>query len=316
MPDKGMGCAQRTRLSSISFRSGQDIVLAATIINGVAVGREIRAECRKRVIALAADAGVVPGLAVITVGDNPASAIYVRNKIKACEEVGIRSLPLRYDANVRPAVLLEKILELNADPGIHGILVQLPLPAGVETAPLLRAIDPDKDVDGFHLYNVGGLVIGNTVFPPCTPYGVQKLLEHENIPVEGRNVTVVGASNIVGKPMALMLMQREATVAICHAKTRELAQYTILADILVVAAGHPQLIVPQMVRSGAVVIDVGINRLPGGRLVGDVDFAGLKEKASYITPVPGGVGPMTVTMLLDNTVASAERAAVGLVSAL
>ena len=282
--------------------------MAATIINGVAVAREIRAECRKRVVALAAEA-VVPGLAVITVGDNPASAIYVRNKIKACEEVGIRSLPLRYDASVRPTVLLEKILELNADPGIHGILVQLPLPAGFETAPLLRAINPDKDVDGFHLYNVGGLVIGDTVFPPCTPYGVLRLLEHEHIELEGQNVVVVGASNIVGKPMALMLMQRDATVCICHAKTRDLAQFTLLADILVVAAGQPNLILPQMVKTGAVVIDVGINRLADGRLVGDVDFEGVKKKASYITPVPGGVGPMTVTMLLVNTISSAERAA-------
>jgi methylenetetrahydrofolate dehydrogenase (NADP+)/methenyltetrahydrofolate cyclohydrolase len=283
--------------------------LTATIINGIAVGREIRAECRKRVIALAAETGVVPGLAVITVGDNPASAIYVRNKIKACAEVGIRSLPLRYDANVGRTALLDKILELNADPGIHGILVQLPLPAGFETAPLLRAIDPDKDVDGFHLYNVGALVIGDTVFPPCTPYGVLRLLEHEHIALEGQNVVVVGASNIVGKPMALMLMQRDATVCICHAKTRDLAQFTLLADILVVAAGQPNLILPQMVKTGAVVIDVGINRLADGRLVGDVDFEGVKQKASYITPVPGGVGPMTVTMLLVNTISSAERTA-------
>ena len=281
--------------------------MTATIINGIAVGREIRAECRKRVIALAAETGVVPGLAVITVGDNPASAIYVRNKIKACAEVGIRSLPLRYDANVGRTALLDKILELNADPGIHGILVQLPLPAGFETAPLLRAIDPDKDVDGFHLYNVGALVIGDTVFPPCTPYGVLRLLEHEHIALEGQNVVVVGASNIVGKPMALMLMQRDATVCICHAKTRDLAQFTLLADILVVAAGQPNLILPQMVKTGAVVIDVGINRLADGRLVGDVDFEGVKQKASYITPVPGGVGPMTVTMLLVNTISSAER---------
>jgi methylenetetrahydrofolate dehydrogenase (NADP+)/methenyltetrahydrofolate cyclohydrolase len=171
----------------------------------------------------------------------------------------------------------------------------------------LKTIDAAKDVDGFHLYNVGGLVVGDTVFPPCTPYGVVKLLEHENIEVEGRNVVVVGASNIVGKPMALMLMQREATVSVCHVKTRDLAQFTILADILVVAAGKPNLILPQMVKSGAVVIDVGINRLPDGRIVGDVDFEGVRQKASYITPVPGGVGPMTVTMLLFNTINSAER---------
>jgi methylenetetrahydrofolate dehydrogenase (NADP+)/methenyltetrahydrofolate cyclohydrolase len=173
----------------------------------------------------------------------------------------------------------------------------------------LSTIAAEKDVDGFHLYNVGGLVVGNTVFPPCTPYGVVRLLEHEGISVEAKNVVVVGASNIVGKPMALMLMQREATVSICHAKTRDLAQFTILADILVVAAGKPNLILPQMVRTGAVVIDVGINRLPNGKLVGDVDFEGVRQKASYITPVPGGVGPMTVTMLLVNTITSAERMA-------
>lgn len=282
--------------------------MPATIIDGVAVARAIREQCRKRVEALAASAGIMPGLAVITVGDDPASAIYVRNKIRACHEVGIRSLPLRYGSDVQPAVLREKILELNADAAIHGILVQLPLPAAMASGPILRAIDPNKDVDGFHLYNVGGLVVGDTVFPPCTPYGVLQLLEHERIKLEGQNVVVVGASNIVGKPMALMLMQHEATVCICHAKTRDLAQFTILADILVVAAGQPNLILPQMVKTGAVVIDVGINRLPNGRLIGDVDFAGVKEKASFITPVPGGVGPMTVTMLLVNTISSAERA--------
>jgi methylenetetrahydrofolate dehydrogenase (NADP+)/methenyltetrahydrofolate cyclohydrolase len=174
---------------------------------------------------------------------------------------------------------------------------------------VLEAISVDKDVDGFHLYNVGGLVVGNTIFSPCTPYGVVKLLEHEHIGVEGQNIVVVGASNIVGKPMALMLMQRDATVAVCHAKTRDLAQFTILADILIVAAGVPRLILPQMVKTGAVVIDVGINRLPDGRITGDVDFEGVSRKASYITPVPGGVGPMTVTMLLENTIAAAERAA-------
>jgi len=208
--------------------------------------------------------------------------------------------------------VIDKIRALNADPGVHGILVQLPLPPQFALADILRAISADKDVDGFHLYNVGGLVIGDTVFPPCTPYGVLKLLEHENIALEGKNVVVVGASNVVGKPMALMLMQREATVAICHAKTRDLAQFTILADILVVAAGQPNLILAQMVKTGAVVIDVGINRLPNGRLVGDVDFEGVRRKASHLTPVPGGVGPMTVTMLLVNTILSAERTARGL----
>jgi methylenetetrahydrofolate dehydrogenase (NADP+)/methenyltetrahydrofolate cyclohydrolase len=287
--------------------------MTAKIIDGVAIAREIRGVIRRRVEALVAQHGTTPGLAVILVGENAASEVYVRNKVRASAEVGIHSEVFRFDKDVAEETLLDRIRQLNASPAIHGILVQLPLPPTISVQRVLTTISVDKDVDGFHLYNVGGLVIGNTVFPPCTPYGVSKLLEHENIPVEGRNVTVVGASNIVGKPMALMLMQREATVAICHAKTRELAQYTILADILVVAAGKPNLIVPQMVRSGAVVIDVGINRLPNGKLVGDVDFAGVREKASYITPVPGGVGPMTVTMLLDNTVASAERS-VGIVA--
>ena len=221
--------------------------------------------------------------------------------------VGIRSFKYEFPQDATPDAVLALIRELNGRADVHGILVQLPLPPQFSLAPILQTISADKDVDGFHLYNVGGLVVGNTVFPPCTPYGVVKLLEHEGIGVEGKNVVVVGASNIVGKPMALMLMQRDATVCICHAKTRDLAQFTILADILVVAAGKPRLILPQMVRTGAVVIDVGINRLPSGRLVGDTDFEGLREKASYITPVPGGVGPMTVTMLLANTVASAER---------
>ena len=198
--------------------------------------------------------------------------------------------------------------QLNLDPQVHGILVQLPLPPHVDMRQVLESIAVEKDVDGFHLYNVGSLVVGSTIFSPCTPYGVVKLLEREHIRVEGQNVVVVGASNIVGKPMALMLMQRDATVCICHAKTRDLAQFTILADILIVAAGRPRLILPQMVRTGAVVIDVGINRLPDGRISGDVDFDGVREKASYITPVPGGVGPMTITMLLENTIAAAERA--------
>ena len=281
---------------------------SAKIIDGVAVAAKIRAECKERVAALAAR-GVQPGLAVILVGSDPASAVYVRNKIRACAEVGIHSVRHDFPADVPVETVLSTIEQLNADPAIHGILVQLPLPAHLAASRVLRAISAEKDVDGFHLYNVGGLVVGDTVFPPCTPYGVVKLLEHEGISVEGKNVVVVGASNIVGKPMALMLMQQDATVCICHAKTRDLAQFTILADILVVAAGRPNLILPQMVKTGAVVIDVGINRLPDGRLVGDVDFEGVRQKASHITPVPGGVGPMTVTMLLVNTIASAERLA-------
>jgi len=284
--------------------------VTAKIIDGKAVAAKIRQDCRSRVGALG-ERGIVPGLAVILVGSNPASAVYVASKIKACGEVGVRSFRLDFPETVQTAELVCAIERLNADPAIHGILVQLPLPAHVDMRRVLGCIAAHKDVDGFHLYNVGALVAGNTVFPPCTPYGVVKMLETENIPVEGRNVVVVGASNIVGKPMALMLMQREATVCICHAKTRDLAQFTILADILVVAAGKPNLIVPQMVKTGAVVIDVGINRLPSGRLVGDVDFEGVRQKASYITPVPGGVGPMTVTMLLVNTISSAERALAG-----
>jgi methylenetetrahydrofolate dehydrogenase (NADP+)/methenyltetrahydrofolate cyclohydrolase len=280
--------------------------MTARIIDGVAVASAIRAGIRKRVSSLS-DHGIVPGLAVIMVGSNPASGVYVRNKMRACVEVGIQSFRYDFSAGSEPQAVLNLIEELNRRADIHGILVQLPLPPRFSIARVLQTISADKDVDGFHLYNVGGLVVGDTVFPPCTPYGVVKLLEYENIPIEGKNVVVVGASNIVGKPMALMLMQRDATVCICHAKTRDLAQFTILADILVVAAGKPNLILPQMVKTGAVVIDVGINRLPSGRLVGDTDFEGLLEKTSHITPVPGGVGPMTVTMLLANTLASAER---------
>jgi methylenetetrahydrofolate dehydrogenase (NADP+)/methenyltetrahydrofolate cyclohydrolase len=281
--------------------------VTAIVIDGVAVSASIRAECREHVQRIVAQGGTAPGLAVILVGSNPASQVYVQNKIRACAEVGIRSYRFDYPADVDQQTVIDGIEELNADPKVHGILVQLPLPPSFDIARILRTISADKDVDGFHLYNVGGLVTGGTVFPPCTPYGVLKLLQHEKIPLEGKNVVVVGASNIVGKPMALMLMHHEATVSICHAKTKDLAQFTILADILVVAAGKPNLILPQMVRTGAVVIDVGINRTADGKLVGDVDFEGVAKKASYITPVPGGVGPMTVSMLLVNTIASCER---------
>ena len=281
--------------------------MTAKIIDGIAVARDIRSDLKVRVAAMV-ERGIVPGLAVIVVGSDPISAVYVRNKIRACAEVGIRSFRYDFSADVSPQAVLDLIAQLNERDDVNGILVQLPLPPQFAISEILRTISADKDVDGFHLYNVGGLVVGDTVFPPCTPYGVLKLLEHEHVALEGQNVVVVGASNIVGKPMALMLMQHDATVCICHAKTRDLAQFTIVADILVVAAGKPKLIVPQMVKTGAVVIDVGINRLSNGKLVGDVDFPGVAEKASLITPVPGGVGPMTVTMLLSNTVASATRA--------
>lgn len=277
----------------------------AKIIEGKALAKSLRDGFRARVAALE-EHGVQPGLAVILVGDDPASKVYVGNKIRACEECGVKSFHHGLPADVAESEVLALIGRLNADPTVHGILVQLPLPPHIDVRRVLEAISVDKDVDGFHLYNVGGLVVGNTVFPPCTPYGVQLLLETTGTEVAGKNAVVVGASNIVGKPMALMLLHKEATVTICHAKTRDLAQHTILADILVVAAGKPNLIVPQMVKEGAIVIDVGINRLPDGRLVGDVDFEGVKEKASWITPVPGGVGPMTVTMLIENTLRSAE----------
>jgi len=280
--------------------------MTAKIIDGLAISAAIREELKLRVAALT-EAGLRPGLAVVMVGSNPASAVYVRNKVRACDQVGIRSFRHDFSQDTDTKTLLDLIDGLNNNADVHGILVQLPLPPNVDAQQVLRTIGVEKDVDGFHLYNMGGLVFGETVFPPCTPFGVMKLLEQEKIGLEGKNVVVVGASNLVGKPMALMLMQRDATVCICHAKTRDLAQFTILADILVVAAGQPKLIVPEMVKTGAVVIDVGINRLSSGKLVGDTDFEGLRRKASYLTPVPGGVGPMTVTMLLANTVASAER---------
>lgn len=281
--------------------------MAAQIIDGKALSKQLRAGYRDRVARLR-DAGVQPGLAVILVGDSAASKVYVGNKIRACEECGVRSLHIALPAGTSEAEVLETIARLNADPGVHGILVQLPLPPHIQVSRVLESISVHKDVDGFHLYNVGALVTGHSIFPPCTPYGVQLLLDATGIDVAGQNVVVVGASNIVGKPMGLMLLQREATVTICHARTRDLAQHTILADILIVAAGRPGLIVPEMVKRGAIVIDVGINRLEDGRIVGDVCFDAVAQKASWITPVPGGVGPMTVTMLIENTLRSAERA--------
>jgi len=280
--------------------------MTATLMDGVAVSKAIRAQWQQRVEALKARA-VTPGLAVILVGDNPASQVYVRNKVKACGEVGLYSEVHQFPANVPQETVLAKIEELNRDPKIHGILVQLPLPPHFDNGRVLEVISAEKDADGFHLYNLGGLVSGGAVFPPCTPYGVMALLDYYRIPIEGSNAVVVGRSNIVGKPMALMLLARSATVCICTSKTRDLKQFTSLADILVVAIGKPKMITGDMIKPGSTVIDVGINRLPDGKLVGDVDFEGARQRAAFITPVPGGVGPMTITMLIANTVQAAER---------
>lgn len=282
--------------------------MSAKIIDGKAIAKTVREEWKQRVAVLR-EKGVLPGLAVIIVGENPASKVYVRNKIKACHDVGLHSEVHELPGDITEELLLKTIIHLNNNPDIHGILVQLPLPDHINNDRILEAVNRDKDVDGFHLYNMGALMSGNTVFPPCTPYGVQCLLEHTNIPIEGQNAIIVGRSNIVGKPMAMMLLQKNATVSICTSKTRDLSEYTKMADILVVATGRPNLVTSDMVKAGAAVIDVGINRTEDGRLVGDVDFESVKEKAGYITPVPGGVGPMTITMLVANTVMAAERAA-------
>ena len=291
--------------SNTSRSSGE--TSRAKIIDGREHARHLREALRIKASELAAKYGAPPKLTVILVGDDAASRLYVSNKSRACRDAGIESVVITLPASTDLQTLLAVVEQQNQDASVNGILVQLPLPPHLPVHSVLERIAVEKDVDGFHLYNVGSLAVGTAVFPPCTPYGVQKLLEAEGIPIAGQNVVVVGASNIVGKPTAMMLMQKDATVCICHAKTRDLAQFTILADILVVAAGRPNLIVPQMVKTGAVVIDVGINRLPNGKIVGDVDFEGVSQKASYITPVPGGVGPMTVTMLLPNTITAAER---------
>ncbi|HSV81859.1 MAG TPA: bifunctional methylenetetrahydrofolate dehydrogenase/methenyltetrahydrofolate cyclohydrolase FolD [Ramlibacter sp.] len=281
---------------------------SAQLIDGKALAHRLRVAMRGRAQALVA-AGRPAGLAVVLVGDDAASAVYVRNKLRACEECGVQSQRHLLPSHATEAEVLALVAELNTDPSIHGILVQLPLPAHIDVHRVVESIAVEKDVDGFHLYNVGALVLGQSIFPPCTPYGVQLLLETTGVEVAGKNAVVVGASNIVGKPMALMLLHKEATVSICHVRTRDLAQFTILADILIVAAGKPGLIIGPMVKKGAVVIDVGINKLPDGRIVGDVDFESVRSRAAWLTPVPGGVGPMTVTMLIENTLRSAERAA-------
>lgn len=276
-------------------------------MDGNAIAREVRAEWKARAERLI-EQGTQPGLAVIIVGSNPASSIYVRNKAKACDEAGIYSEIHDFPESANQDEVIQRIQELNKAPRIHGILVQLPLPNHFESRKVIAAIAVEKDVDGFHLYNVGALVTGNSVFPPCTPFGVMKMLEKSSIAIEGRHAVVVGRSNIVGKPMALMLLEKGATITICTSKTHNLAEHTRRADILVVATGKPRMITADMVKPGATVIDVGINRMPDGKLTGDVDFESVKEKAGYLTPVPGGVGPMTITMLLCNTIAAAERA--------
>ena len=282
--------------------------MTARIIDGKAISQEVRGEWKLRADQLKAR-GVTPGLAVIIVGEDPASKVYVGNKVKACAELGIYSEHIELPADTDETALLAKIAQLNTDAKIHGILVQLPVPKHIDSNKVLLAISPAKDVDGFHPMNVGELVTGTPHFQPCTPYGVMKLLEKSGVTIEGKHAVVVGRSNIVGKPMALMLLQKNATVTICTSKTVDLPKFTRDADILVVATGKPQMITRDMVKPGAAVIDVGINRLPNGKLCGDVDFDSVKEVAGFITPVPGGVGPMTITMLVASTVMAAERSA-------
>jgi methylenetetrahydrofolate dehydrogenase (NADP+) / methenyltetrahydrofolate cyclohydrolase len=281
--------------------------MPAKIIDGIAIARAMRAQFKVRVELLKAR-GVQPGLAVVLVGSDPASQVYVRNKQKASIEAGIHSEVHHLSAHVDEAVVLKFIEDLNADPKIHGILVQLPLPPQIDEEKVIEIIAPHKDVDAFHPYNIGRVVIGEAIFQPCTPYGVMKLLEHEGIEVSGRHAVVVGRSNIVGKPMAMLLINAGATVTVCNSRTANLAAITRQADILVVAVGKAGLVTGSMIKRGAAVIDVGMNGEPGSALVGDVDFASVAEQAGYITPVPGGVGPMTVAMLLGNTVAAAEDA--------
>jgi len=275
-------------------------------IDGNAIARELRVGLIRRVAALAAK-GVRPGLAVVQVGNHPASRIYVRNKIKACDEAGLYSEHIELPADADETTLLRRIRIFNSDARIHGVLVQLPLPPQFAAERVLEARAPAKDIDGLHPANMGLLTAGNPRFVPCTPLGVMKILEHEGVEPQGRHAVVIGRSNIVGKPVALLLLQKGATVTICHSRTADLGAMTLQADILVVAAGKPKLVAAGMVKPGAAVIDVGINRLADGKLAGDVDFQSVLGVASHITPVPGGVGPMTIAMLLENTVMSAER---------
>ena len=280
--------------------------MTASLIDGAALARSLRAQVAERAAALTAR-GRPPGLAVILVGEDAASAVYVRNKVKDCEESGIRSVLQRLPAQTPEADLLARIQALNVDPSIHGILVQLPLPAHIDTRRVIETISPDKDVDGFHVASAGALMAGQPGFLPCTPYGVMRLLEHAGARLAGAEAVVVGRSNIVGKPQALLLLQADATVTICHSRSRDLAAHTRRADVLIAAVGRARMITGDMIKPGAIVIDVGMNRDETGKLCGDVDFDSAREVASAITPVPGGVGPMTRAMLLVNTLEAAER---------
>ena len=278
----------------------------AVIIDGTAAAREVYGGLRDRVAVLARSS-VRPGLGAIVVGDNPASKVYLRNKVRACEEAGVRSLVRALPENAPAVAVLATVDELNRDPQVHGILLQLPLPPHLDAQRIMQAIAPEKDVDGLTWPSLGALVAGRAQYEPCTPAGVIALLERAGVGLDGRNAVVVGRSSIVGKPMALMLMARGATVTVCHSRTRDLADHARRADVLVAAVGRLRLITADMVKPGAAVIDVGINRLPDGKLAGDVDFAAVRNVAGWITPVPGGVGPMTVAMVIANTVRCAEH---------
>ena len=284
--------------------------MTAQLIDGNALSQQLRADVARRAAALRAR-GMAPGLAVVLVGENPASQVYVRNKVKACQDNGLHSVLESYPASLSEADLLARVDALNRDPAIHGILVQLPLPAHIDAQKVIEAISPHKDVDGFHVASAGALMVGQPGFWPCTPYGCMKMLESLNdgsgYELKGKHAVVIGRSNIVGKPMALMLLQKNATVTICHSGTQNLKALTLQADVVVAAVGKRNVLTADMVKPGAVVIDVGMNRNEAGKLCGDVDFEGVKEVAGWITPVPGGVGPMTITMLLVNTLEAAER---------
>jgi methylenetetrahydrofolate dehydrogenase (NADP+)/methenyltetrahydrofolate cyclohydrolase len=280
--------------------------MTAQRIDGNALSQILRADVTKRATALKAK-GITPGLAVILVGENPASQVYVRNKVKACHDSGLHSLLEKHPDTLTQEALLDRISVLNQDASIHGILVQLPLPKHIDAQKVIEAISPAKDVDGFHIASAGALMTGMPGFWPCTPYGCMKMLESIGYELKGKHAVVIGRSNIVGKPMALMLLQKNATVTICHSATQDLKAITLQADVIVAAVGKRNILTADMVKPGAVVLDVGMNRNEEGKLCGDVDFAGVEQVAGYITPVPGGVGPMTITMLLVNTLEAAER---------